>query len=169
MREQPRENGQHARAIIQTLIPDASSRKALLNAFADSIVRAHMEGEDKWGITLGTDRIRLNVGSIVVCTIHNRALWLALVRTPAIENLPSLNPPEGYQYKVFKEPIADLYVQPQDLPLQRSIQDAHWRLIELAGEKYKRLRQQSQGSHSPGVLTYLRAELGRELPDPAYR
>ena len=55
------------------------TEKRCLEMFAESIREANRSGSDKWGVThYGKDRVRLNVGSIVVCTLHAGGIWFAL-------------------------------------------------------------------------------------------
>jgi len=51
------------------------------------------------------------------------------------------------------------------LPL---VHEAHFALIRQAARSAKNLRGSVRAAHSPGVLGYLRAATGRDIPDPAY-
>ena len=57
------------------------AEERFLQMFAESILQADQYGSNKWGITLYSgDRVRLNVGSVVVCTLHRIPIWFALDR-----------------------------------------------------------------------------------------
>lgn len=155
--------------MIETLIPNLADRRILLPIFADSIHEAHRIAANKWGITLHDDRVRLNVGSIVACTIHNGGIWLALADAPDLNLPPRIPGGDYFRYTVFREPCADVYVLPENIAdYRRAWRRAHHDLIGMAGEKYKRLRRPSQDTHSPGVLVYLERFLDERLPRPIY-
>ena len=61
-----RENMNDAKKVIKKLFPEEESRKAYLKMFAECIEEARPHGDEKWGVTLHSDRVRLNVGSIPV-------------------------------------------------------------------------------------------------------
>jgi hypothetical protein len=50
-----------------------------LQMLAESIRKAHKSGHNRWGLTHHkNDRVRLNVGKIVVCTLEAGGIWFAL-------------------------------------------------------------------------------------------
>jgi hypothetical protein len=76
-----RENIDDAKKVIEKLFPEEESRKAYLDMFAECIEEARRHGDEKWGVTLHSDRVRLNVGSLVVCTLHEGCSWVVLRET----------------------------------------------------------------------------------------
>jgi len=145
--------------------------------FTESVGKAHKSGHDKWGITLYEDRVRLNVGSIVVCTLHADKIWLALDKGLAGAS------EETYVDKALwsRTPENDYSAVPSISGCYRPstgqkhgetwprIRKMHFALLDSAADKYKRLRKPSQATHSSEFLEYLRDALGQlDIPNPAY-
>ncbi len=65
---------------IAGLLPDVEMRKRCLSVLLESLSEAHLYGAQKWGVYCrdDADRLRLLVGSLIVLTIHNGRLWMAL-------------------------------------------------------------------------------------------
>jgi len=84
-----RESIDDAKKVIEKISPEKESRKAYLEMFAECIEEARRHGAEKWGVTLHSDRVGLNVGSLVVCTLHEGYFWVVLPVQPN-HSMPSL-------------------------------------------------------------------------------
>ena len=73
-----RESKNQAQKIIEKLYPEKEARNAYLKMFSEAIAEARKHGEEKWGVTLHQDRIRLIIGQPVVCTLHIGYMWFVL-------------------------------------------------------------------------------------------
>lgn len=154
-----------------------------LEMFAESIQYAdtykNRHGKNLWGVTLyNNDRVRLNFGSIVVCTLHAGNIWFALDKefdgTKDSVYLDGLNEwrwTPHYNY-VAVPSISGFYLPSgpkKHLTVWPRIRKMHFALIDSAWAKYTKLRKQSQRSHSSDFMNYLRATLkSPQLPDPVY-
>lgn len=174
-----------ARELIEWLIADADVRRIYLTRLADTIQLAHRQCPTSWGVTLFDTRLRLNVGMIEVLVIydvqrietrinyvlHDRtggdAVWPVLETcgvSVTMNGFDSQQAVGGYRsvpgsMNCFFD-VADLAV------VDAAIGDYHVRLVEAATRTPRHTM--TARAHSPGVIAYLRAELGREIPDPAY-
>lgn len=63
---------------INVIIPDKNKRKLYFTILLETINLADSFGSNKWGIYYMKDRIRFLVGNLIVFTISNRGIWLAL-------------------------------------------------------------------------------------------
>ena len=146
--------------------------------FAESIEKANDSGRNKWGVTHSkSDRVRLNVGSLVACTLHADKIWFALdsnyagtsdkyyldkhdcwTWTPInYEPVPSIS-------GIYKPSTAEKHAE-----MWPRIRKMHFAFIDNAADKYKRLSKKIQPAHSPEFLEHLRGKLSQpDLPNPIY-
>lgn len=163
-----------ATRLIDRILQNPANREPCLRFFSNSINCAHAQGPSKWGVTLHDDRIRLNVGGVVVCTLQNDRLWLALDReSVSVETHASLEALIGWKWeKHYYRVIPSLaaFYSPSQPDTQESQITAipHQQYIRLAAKRWHELIPRCQQAHSPGVLKAISAILGRKLPDPAY-
>jgi hypothetical protein len=154
--------------VIERLLPHMSERVEVLRVFADSIRLAHATGADRWGISLLSDRLRLNVGQVVVCAIEKNGIWLALDRDAIPEQeLSRLREARAWQSPVYRglRSSASIVVEAEQLAsIVPQVWQAHQRLIELAAEKYGILKDELQHTHAEKVIDLLRRDLQFELP-----
>lgn len=166
-----RKSEESVRQVIESLLPDVETRKICLNAFADSIITAHQLGANKWSITLYNHRIRLNVGRIVVCALHDKKFWAAFDSGSLSDaDRTSLNNMVKFEtaYKSIPSSIAsfiELVNLAQVIPILRQ---AHAELLKKAASGSTYFNKRMLNAHSPGVTAYLRNYLGKDIPDPAY-
>lgn len=172
-----RASADYARRVINSLLPeDGATRRACLNALAESIELAHTSGPTKWGVTLYHDTVRLNVGHVVPFDLRRHEIFIGLDRN-AFNELPvedrsrfnelvkSQNPESFPSVKEAMTFIATAENLPQVWPIVR---DAHASFIKKAAPGTVQLHSKSRSAISPGVLVYLREELQREIPAPAH-
>jgi len=160
-----RESKSEAQKVIEKLFPEKEARKAYLKMFSEAIAKARSHGDKKWGVTLHSDRIRLIIGNIVVCTLHKGHIWFVL---PG-EAYPDYTSPKeipGWdtdylEYKSIPS-IAGYYQYSKDYHDKAwpQIKAQHFTFLELAAQKCKILNAKSRKKYSPGVLEYLK------LPEP---
>jgi hypothetical protein len=67
-----------AKRLILLILPDASIRQIGLTIFADAIAEANIYGRDKWAVVHTSRKVRLIVGHIIVCTLVDNHVWMAL-------------------------------------------------------------------------------------------
>ena len=167
-----RNSEREARQIIENIIAEPEERDLCLSAFAEAIEEADMCGRNKWGISLFDDRVRLNVGQVVVCTIWDGGLWLALENSN-VEDLKGLDGFSLLNQETYEiVPSIDGQYTPREKSHSETwskIKQHHFKLIELAADSRQQLRKSSQEAHSPGVLKYLRRYLNVDLPAPNYK
>lgn len=163
-----------ARAVVERLYPDPTVRRACLDMLAESIIRAHAISPASWGVTLHTDRVRLNVAWMQPCVLTRGKLYLVIDNEAIDANHRQRVGTElgdGGRTGAAYASMPSAYAV--DLPLGRLeellpvVQPAHLALVEHAAARVRTRLHQYQ-SHSPGVVDYLQAELGRELPQPTY-
>ncbi len=149
-----------------------------LEMFAKSIQHAHKCGSSKWGVThYRKYRVRLNVGGIVVCTLHAGRIWFALDKDYQdsadyifLSKYDGWIPSPRYDYTVIPS-ITGSYVPStprSHAALWRRIKRMHFSLIEKAADKYTKLREPSRKAHSRRFIEHLRDRLDPDLPDPTY-
>ena len=151
--------------LIESLLPDAESRRVALELLAGSVEHAHKQGTECWGLTIRARQLRLNVGRMQALLFRDGTV--RVVVDPTALDEATLGTLVGYRdheslYRSYEEAI-DLVFPAGELPhhLDR-IRLAHHRLIEGASSRvgvtpYAR-------HHSDEVLKYLEKELGRALP-----
>jgi len=151
-----------------------------LHMFAEAIRKAHKSGRNKWGVTLyNNDRVRLNVGSVVVCTLHAGGIWFALDKDfggtldeSYLDRAHDCwNWTHEHDYRAV--PSISGYYKPSTARKHAAtwprIRKMHFALIDNAADKYKRLRKTSQTAHSSEFLKYLRNRLKQpDIPNPVY-
>ncbi len=155
-----RESKTDVKKLIEKLFPVKKEREAYLKMFSEAIAKARSLGDKKWGVTLHSDRIRLIIGNIVVCTLHKGYIWFVL---PG-EAYPDYTSPkeipgwdtDDFEYKSIPS-IAGYYQYSKDYhdDAWPQIRKQHFKFLELAAQKCKKLHSKSREKHSPGVLDYL--------------
>jgi len=159
---------------INTLFGQTEQR--CLEMFAESIKEANHCGNDKWGITLYKDRVRLIVGSIVVCTLEAGSVWFALDRNfqgstdhAFLDKAVDWKWTPRYDYVAV--PSMSGYYKPSTPGIHAQtwakIKKMHFSLIDKAALKYRKLRAPSKKVHSEDFMDYLRQRLNDPtIPDP---
>lgn len=148
-----------------------------LEMFVESIREADRCGGDKWGVThYEKDRVRLVVGSVVVCTLHVGGIWFALDKDfedstdyTFIDQRAEWKATPEYDYKAVPS-ISGMYYPPASKIHKQNwgkIKKMHFALIDKAASKYRKLRVTSKKAHSKAFMDYLRQRLDDPtIPDP---
>jgi predicted RNA-binding protein with PUA-like domain len=170
-----RASAEYARRVCERLLPAGEgTRRACLEALADSIDRADAFGAAKWGVTLHADIIRLNVGHVVPFDIRRNTIFLAVMTGGSAGSLDEGQGAlaELVDWRGSFDSISSsrgLFVSPENFerawPLVR---EANAAFIGRAAAGPAELHLDCQKAHSPGVLAYLRDVLGRDIPEPSY-
>jgi hypothetical protein len=173
---------QEAKQLIEGLIPDPALRRLCLNIFVDAIHEANLYGRDKWHIEPAFDgHIWLFTGSLVTCSLVEERIWFSLDRQLMESQAGEPLACDGTATNWAWEPV-DLD-DPTWVHLATVINGFYmpganhlqiWpQLRRLLNESIYRAIQNSPDTgiieervHSPGILAYLRNELGRHVPDP---
>lgn len=149
-----------AKKVIEKLYSQKGARKAYLKMFSEAIEESRALGEEKWGVTLHDDRIRLIIGNLVVCTLHKGNIWFVLPGDAypdytSPKEIPGWDT-DSFEYKSISS-IAGYYQYSRAYHNKAwpQIREQHFKFLELAAQKCKKLTAKSQEKHSPGVLKYL--------------
>ena len=171
-----RDNQDSVQEIVQMLIPEEENRRTCLIFLADSINTASLLAPDRWGLTLKKDLIRLNVGKIEVlalfpfvvhCLVDLDSIPQEIRKDERFKLLENETDPRlGYYKSVPGSVVCNIIAEDFEgvLPI---IQEAHRILIENASQTGR--NPMTKKAHSPAVVDYLSAYLGREIPHPSYK
>ena len=181
-----------AKEKIEFILPDPQIRQISLSMFAEIINEVNYHKRDFWAVTNpNPDTIWLQVGHYASFMLSDNQTWLALDKQLVDSTLPDdfdFNKPileYGWtpqigglnQYKdKFKKTPNPISVNGYYKPVSKKSHVEMWRKMRrLHFEFIYKVTQvgQSMGSdtkeiHIPGVLMYLRNELGIHVPDPLY-
>lgn len=168
------------RKLIEQSLPDPEIRKQYLNLFADTIVEANRIAPNNWGVSMYNGAIRLNVGGVIVWTLSRSGpkdrpavqVWLVVdSHGLSVEGQKVLDGGKKWEKPDYPIPgAAAYYLDTKGLiagwPVLR---EAAWGFLRKATLTTKEFRKPSRKAYAPEVIAYLRQELGRSLPEPAYR
>ena len=170
-----RTNPVSAAEVFKVLVPKENDRQVCLEFFANSIDIAHAIHPERWGVTLKTNLVRLNVGNIEVISLVTENLH-CMVDLDAItkelrENelfyfsMSEHDPEVGFYKSVPKSVACNMLIKDAKtaIPL---IEESHHVLVENAAKT--RRHAMTKRAHSPGVIEYLSVCLGRKVPQPEY-
>ena len=170
---------------VTSLLPDERTRTIYLSMFLESLKQANSYGSNKWSVYYENGRIRLVVGGHIVSTIQRAQLsdqlgriWLALDKNLLDEykvERDKINDPESWDWDNAEywsyERISSrngFYILSRDhFYIWPVIRKFHFASIHKAA-RYA-LRRDSQLKCAYDLLTYLRIELGEDVPNPDYR
>jgi hypothetical protein len=169
-----------ARQHVLSILPDKDVRKKCLTVFAEAVAEADARGKDRWTITYRTGRVpkvRLIVGHIIVCTLGDGRIWMALDRESlATSDSRSLLEASGdwewgaSRYAEYRQiPSKNGYYLPSEkhAEIWPVIRELHFASIGRTADQTT-MDPRTPKKHSPEILQYLRDEIGRNLPDPLY-
>lgn len=173
-----RNNEANARRVAEYLFPDPDVRQQCLNFLADAIEYAHGDDQNSgaWAVTLDSEGeyIRLNVGGLEACALFHDTVHLILDATHLSPQDYSTMQQQGMVYvqgpTQYVKAACSMWwdvpasALPRTLPL---FQQSFHSLIDVAVTTVK-WRTNYHIHHAPGVLTYLRNLLQRDLPDSLY-
>lgn len=166
---------------IARLLPDIEVRKHCLSVLLESLNEANLYGAQKWGVYCRNDidRLRLLVGSLIVLTIQEGRLWMALdheLLEKSPEALDVLDHSGNWKWdtgrwsKYTRIPSINGFYKPSDDHLQiwPVIRQFHFAYIRKTANIFSQLREDSQKKHMPEVLEYLRSALKCYVTSPFY-
>lgn len=145
------------------------TERRCLEMFAEAIELAGELAPGKWSVThYQNDRVRLIVGSIVVCTLHPSSVWFALdkdcERSPEFASLDAAlywKWTPKHDFRVV--PSRSGYYTPSTAAAYRrtwpKIKKMLSALIRKANLKYKSLRPACRRAHSRSFVDHLRETL----------
>jgi hypothetical protein len=122
-------------------------------------------------VTLRRRKIHLNVGKVITCGFYPDNVWVSLLTSAMdVDDLAVIGADkdvrENERFKTVPGGIA-YWVKPSALGRLRTNLGAGFEgFVKAAARSSSKVVQ--WGTHSPGVLQYLEAELGRSLPRPSY-
>jgi hypothetical protein len=150
--------------MFSRLLP-ARTRRRYLKALAESIEFANYVAPSKWGVTLFTDGLTLNVGMINVLTLTRFAAGLVVDRKRRPKRRYRLLN-NGLPYKSVPRSLG------LEIPLSgfraayQKLANSHIALIREAA--VTRRHPMTVRCHSPGICSYLLNELDVPFFQPAY-
>lgn len=165
---------------VTSLLPDKRTRTIYLSMFLESLKQANSYGSNKWSVYYENNHIRLVVGGHIVFTIQRdfvSKIWLALDRN-LLDELKAeqhkISDSENWQWDNGKwssyKRISSrngFYIPSKDHSyIWPVIRRFHFASIHEAARFV--LRRDSQSKCSYDLLTYLRIELGEDVPNPDY-
>ena len=165
--------------IITAILPEKKVRDTVLGFFREAVIEADNHGKDKWGVHCKRDRLRLLVGNLIVFTIHQGKIWLALDKKSLDkykDKKDSLERCSDWQWdetdypEYSAIPSKNGFYTPagNSAEIWALLKEFHFPLIKATASKYRKLKKSSQPGHSPETLLYLREELRLPVPAPAY-
>ena len=167
------------RQLVDRMVPDEEARTAVLDVFASSIRQAHDLAPDKWSVYAENNRLRLVVGQLIVCTVEDNRVWLALdgaelersveYRTVLDEASAWMWDTDGYpSYK--KVPSENGYFEPHRAAAEVAdlVEALHISFLKQVAATFDRLPNDSRSKHNPSVLAYLSESLEMGLPEPSF-
>ncbi len=153
-----------ARSVIAAIFdgqPPSAMRSYLKFLAASIELLSSNNGDDRWGITLFEDGIRLNVGWVQVLLLHRDGVVVSveekLAKGSKFEKWSFRNAPGC---KVVIVPLSELS---HTLP---SLTEAHHSAISIAAER--KTTKYIREAHSVGVTHYLSEFLQQTVPYPSY-
>lgn len=162
---------------LDRILPEKNLRENCLNVFSECIICADESGSNKWGLHLQKNKIRLLVGSMIVCTIQDAEIWMAIDRAyleseNELEDVFNDSPFWRWDSEDYSEytrvPSLNGYYSLNDksLELWNTIREAHFEFIRNVATKFENLQTRSQDKHEPELLNTIQEILGRSLPAP---
>ena len=161
-----RYNWRRAARLFKSLWPNPKISRAFASALATSIRVANEAGDASWEITMFADRVRLNVGPVLVLDLSSTKAYF-YVSAP-------LELPPGHNYRVrevpfraVRGPVLVCKVPAPSLPsLPPAVRQAHNAFIRTAAAR--RAVSPWKDAYSPAIVEYLKRETGESLPHPSY-
>jgi hypothetical protein len=166
-----------AEQLILSILPEPVVRRKCLAVFADAITEANIYGRGKWAVRYASDRVRLHIDHVFICTLEKGCVWMALDKgfleasdrqshleqsgdwrwdTDEYPEYPLIESRNGYYLPSEKH--ADLWPVIRPLHFESINRAANGRVLDAGARE----------NHSPEILKYLRNELGQHVPDPRY-
>lgn len=162
------------RARLTRWYPDPAFRHNWLTVLANAIDLAHKIQPNSWSVNSYSDRIRLMVGRLAVIGLYRSRLSFLVDKEQISE--------EAWSDLQSRAGVAIDSLILKTFPMSRWVSmspdhqaEAVWPLIAKAHASVvercatlTKIRTSEWWSHAPGVIVFLRQELGRDLPNPAY-
>ena len=161
---------------LERILPDEATRTACLSIFAELMERLHAQDPAHWGAYCEGDHLRLRGGGLIVLTIRNGRIWLALdqeaidaSKSAASDIHASGVEPDPRKWAHYQRPrTTNVFYAPsaESAPTWPLIKGLHFALLDRVARHA--LRPDSQEKHQPAISICLGALLRRSLPEPAY-
>ena len=169
-REEPKRSPYEAERVLKKVFSNIHENQSILGLFTNSIELAHERGEDKWSITLTNDQVRLNVCKVIVASLEDNRLWLAIdtskLQEDELRGIMESGLYNDMSYKLIPD-SAGIYISEQDLGnIPDSVGQAHLSLIEKAAQLSEKIPSNIARGYSPGILNYLEKLFRKSLPRP---
>jgi hypothetical protein len=170
---------QVSRLMLSVLPSGADVGQKCLRVFADGIERADGHGRNVWAVTHTKDKVRLIVGHVIVCALKNRPehgpIWMALDKGLVESSAFPLERSGDWEWDNDRYPeyktidSRNGYYSPSENhdELWGMIKPLHFWSIRKAAYRTTMDPRTPKG-HTPEILSYMRTELGRQLPDPLH-
>ena len=162
-------SAEQSKELLESFYPDEAKRHTILGRLADSIEEAHRINSESWEVTRDSDEkfVRLNIGRLVAIDLWPETVYLLLATD--VSSDPIDLPHEITEFV----PTAVRGVRwhsfaASDVPHRwpEAIATRHSEAIARSAPSVRRTPYARW--HAPGVLDYVRATLGRDVPTPGY-
>jgi hypothetical protein len=166
-----------AERLVLSILPEKDIRQKCLTVFADAITEANVYGRDKWAVRYASDRVRLHLDHVYICTLENGCVWMALDKglLETSSHQSRLEHSGDWRWDIDEYPEYSLigsrngYYLPSEKHAEvwPVIRRLHFESIYRAASA-RVLDPGARENHSPEILRYLRNGLRRHVPDPRY-
>lgn len=166
-----------ARKHVISILKESNAGHILLRMFADAISEANVHGREKWAITCTNSKVRLQVGHVIICTLEDGRIWMALDksllevsrRRSRFENTEDWRWDDSVypEYSSINSKNGYYFPSEQHEEIWPEIRRLHFESIYRAADGSS-IRSSTTEGHSSGILKYLRNTLGCRVPDPLY-
>lgn len=166
-----REDPVEAGAVLSKLYPDSANRLGCCRLLRSTIESANAQAPSSWSPTLFTNLVRLNVGQAEVVVLRRGDVYLVLDRSAVgPEDLAIAATMPGGNRKGYSSVPGDQVTIAVPASRLEAIYPRFRAAHEAFIEKAARAKSASPfwRSFSPGVVLFLRKELGEPVPMPAF-
>jgi len=167
-------NTMEIRSLVEELIPEPQQRHAYLTILLEIINYAHTMGAEKWCVSIRDNKVRFNIGNLLISSLEKNAIWLSLDKN-GLESISTslqerLNPGwDNGEWAEFRAILTkNYYYRDSSKELWEEIKDLQFAVIRNACEKYSQIRSASKKLFSPDFIFYLKDELKCDVPFPQY-
>lgn len=166
-----RGSSEAARKVFQKIFPDEVNRNAAESFLVECIQKAHSGNSNNWEVTLGPHYMMFNVAFVRVFRLHFKELHLFLLGSafkPELrEKYADVIEFSEDHFKSFDEEIGKCIIAPEKFA--GTVADVKYAILQFIQANSVRAKSSIwAGSHSPGVLEYLRQSTGLDIPSPDF-
>lgn len=154
------------RTRVEKALPDPQHRAEVLRFLAFAIENADSEREDAWVLRKTSRGLRLNTGRLAACELRRSTFWVSVMGPVSDEIRTALgsDPAEDDEFRFIPGAVMIAFPADRAGVALDLLQDPFNMFVDLAMARVR--RSVSMEDHSPEAVTYIAAEVGRDLPQP---